>query len=209
MILTKVRDDDFDGPVAGCGGVRLWRHEVDWSVDPPTTSFAALPTACGANFDNAMCGFSNRSCIPQLGTTQRLDPVDELQVYRAHYRHWPTYDSIMVDTTVDTGGDRAGQHWVELRNSGSGWAIHQEGTYGPEDGLNRWLGSIAMDGDGNYYTQEYFQTTGRFDFNTKVGPFILADCNADRCGDGFCDAASGECGECGVCERDCSRSPSC
>jgi len=253
VILTKVWDDDFDGPVTGCDGVRLWRYEVDWSVDPPTTSFAELPTACGVNFDNDMCGFFNRDCIAQLGTTQRLDPVDELQMYRAQYRHWPNYDSLMVDTTVDAGGDRAGQHWAELRNSGSGWTIYQEGTYAPADTLNRWMGSIAMDGDGNialgfstssattypsiayntkqasdpadgmlsggeqvlhsgtgsqtganrwgdysamsvdpvndctfFYTQEYYQTTGSFDFNTKVGAFTLADCNTDRCGNGFC-----------------------
>ena len=149
VILTKVWDDDFYGPVTGCDGVRLWRHDVDWSVDPPTTGLVELPTACGANFDGDLCGFFNRSCIPQPGTAQKLDPVDELQMYRAQYRHRPAYDSIMVDTTVDAGGDRAAQHWAELRNSGSGWSIYQEGTYGPDDGLHRWLGSIAMDGDGN------------------------------------------------------------
>ncbi len=45
--------------------------------------------------------------------------------------------------------DHAGVRWYELRNSGSGWTIHQQGTYAP-DAHNRWMGSIAMDGYGNF-----------------------------------------------------------
>jgi hypothetical protein len=71
-------------------------------------------------------------------------------MYRAQYRHFSGYDSLLIDTTVDAdGNDTAGQQWAELRNSGSGWSLHQEGTYAPADGQNRWLGSIAMNGQGD------------------------------------------------------------
>ncbi|HEX9731447.1 MAG TPA: hypothetical protein VGG06_05605 [Thermoanaerobaculia bacterium] len=272
VVLTKVWDDDFDGPVTGCDGVRLWQFDVDWNVNPPATAFFSLGTACGAGFDNDMCGFFNRNCIPQATVSQLLDPIDELQMYRAQYRHAATHDTLMVNTTVDAGGDRAGQHWIELRNSGLGWAIHQQGTYAPADGLHRWMGSIAKDGDGNialgfstssattfpsiayntkmaadpadgvlsggevvmhagtgsqtganrwgdystmsvdpvddctfFYTQEYYQTTGSFDFNTKVGAFTLADCNTDRCGNGFCQPGESCAGGGGPieCDADC------
>jgi hypothetical protein len=48
-----------------------------------------------------------------------------------------------VDST-----DQAAVRWYELRNFGSGWDIYQQGTYAPDD-ESRWMGSIAMDADGN------------------------------------------------------------
>jgi hypothetical protein len=48
------------------------------------------------------------------------------------------------------GADRAGIRWYELRNSGSGWSIFQQGTYtSSQDSHNRWVGSIAMNGIGD------------------------------------------------------------
>src|SRR5262249_56879587 len=39
--------------------------------------------------------------------------------------------------------------WFELRRGGGGWTMQQEGTLDPGDGLNRFMGSIAIDQDGN------------------------------------------------------------
>jgi hypothetical protein len=36
-----------------------------------------------------------------------------------------------------------------LRTSGAGWSIYQQGTYAPADAENRWMGSIAMNGNGD------------------------------------------------------------
>jgi hypothetical protein len=71
-------------------------------------------------------------------------------MYRAQYRSFGTHDSLLISTTVDAdGNDTAGVRWAELRNSGGGWGLYQEGTYAPADGLNRWMGSIAMNGNGD------------------------------------------------------------
>src|SRR5690606_27944513 len=35
------------------------------------------------------------------------------------------------------------------RKTGANWGIHQQGTYAPADGHERWMGSIAMNGDGD------------------------------------------------------------
>ena len=48
-----------------------------------------------------------------------------------------------------TGSNEAGIRWAELRNGGSGWFLHQEGTFAPDDGQHRWMGSAAMDKSGN------------------------------------------------------------
>ena len=99
-----------------------------------------------------MCNFS-RNCIPQPSPGEGLDSLSQFTMYRAQYRSFGTHDSIVVNHTVDVGSDVAGIRWAELRNTGSGWVLRQTGTFAPEepDGLieHRWMGSIAMDGDGN------------------------------------------------------------
>ncbi len=149
--FVKDWDDDFNATGALPDRYRLWDFSVDWTVDPPGATFveiAGVPTS--ADFDQDMCGFFVRNCIPQPGTAQGLDPIDELTMYRAQFRQFPTHQTLLVNHTVDaTGGDVAGVRWAELRNTGAGWTLHQDGTYAPAGGDNRWMGSIAMDQQGN------------------------------------------------------------
>jgi len=53
-------------------------------------------------------------------------------------------------------------HWAELRNSGSGWSVFQEGTYAPADGNNRWMGSAAMNGSGDIALGYSVSSSGTF-----------------------------------------------
>jgi hypothetical protein len=70
-------------------------------------------------------------------------------MYRLQYRNFGTYQTIVASHTVDVNStDRAGIRWYELRNSGAGWSIFQQGTFSP-DATHRWMGSAAMDGSGN------------------------------------------------------------
>jgi hypothetical protein len=57
---------------------------------------------------------------------------------------------MVINHTVDANGnDLAGIRWYELRRTpGGAWGIFQQGTYAP-DREHRWMGSIAMDRDGN------------------------------------------------------------
>ncbi|MEE8585967.1 MAG: hypothetical protein V3T83_14070 [Acidobacteriota bacterium] len=148
-VFSRAWDDDFDGPLTGTDGYRLWEFVTDW--DNQSFSFAELPIVpASAGFDSTMCAFFQAPCIPQPPPGERLDPLDELQMYRAQFRHFDTHDTLLISTTVDaTGGNLAGIRWAELRNPGSGWALFQEGTFAPQDGENRWMGSIAMDQAGN------------------------------------------------------------
>ena len=86
---------------------------------------------------------------PAAGTTTKLDALADRLMYRLQYRNFGGYQTIVANHTVDaTGSDRAGIRWYELRNSGSGWSIYQQGTFSP-DATSRWLGSAAMDANGN------------------------------------------------------------
>ncbi len=70
-------------------------------------------------------------------------------MHRLQFRDFGAYQTIVGNHTVDaTSADQAGIHWFELRDTGSGFAMNQEGVYAP-DTDNRWMGSIAMDGSGN------------------------------------------------------------
>jgi hypothetical protein len=149
-IFSKAWDDDFDGPITGVDGYRLWEFVPDF-VSPGSSTFTELPiVAAGADFDNTMCGFFQRACIRQPQGGERVDPIDELQMYRAVFRHFTGYDALLINTTVDaTGRNVAGIRWAEMRNIGGGWTLYQDGTYAPAGGDNRWAGSAAMDKFGN------------------------------------------------------------
>ena len=82
-------------------------------------------------------------------------------MFRAGYRNFGDHESLVVNQTVDAGGQIAGIRWYEIRNpggtappaAGNGAAnpveIYQQQTYAPDDGNHRWMGSIAMDHNGN------------------------------------------------------------
>ncbi len=131
--------------------VRIWEFVVDW-VTPGNSTFgvAGNPnyTLTTTNVDPDMCGFA-RNCIPQPSTTARLDAISDRIMHRLQYRNMGGHQSMVTNHTVDANGaDHAAPHWFELRNSGAGWVLHQEGVYAP-DATHRWMGSAAMDSTGN------------------------------------------------------------
>ncbi len=96
--------------------------------------------------DPSMCGMA-RNCIPQPGTTNKLDAISDRLMYRLQYRNFGGYETLVSNHTVDVDGtDHAGIHWFELRKDALGmdWALHQEGIYAP-DSRHRWMGSLALD----------------------------------------------------------------
>ncbi len=68
---------------------------------------------------------------------------------RLQYRNMGDHEAMVVCQTVNAGSGRAGMRWWELQKTFGNWSIYQEGTYAPADGLNRWMGSIALDQNGN------------------------------------------------------------
>ena len=133
--------------------LRIWEFHTDW-VTPANTTFGLNAnfdpnlTIATANVDPDMCGGA-RACIPQPGTTSKLDAIADRLMYRLQYRDFGGYQTLVGNHTVDaTSSDHAGVHWFELRDAGTGWGMNQQGIYAP-DADNRWMGSIAMDGAGN------------------------------------------------------------
>jgi cell division septation protein DedD len=69
-------------------------------------------------------------------------------MFRLAYRNFGTHESVVGTYSVSAGGV-AGLRWFELRNVTAGpVTVYQESTYQP-DSTWRWMGSAAMDGQGN------------------------------------------------------------
>lgn len=141
-------DDQLWGTGGNPDGYRVWDFHVDWT-NPSNSTFTALSQLDTSPFDSNMCN-AMVHCIPQPNPGERVDSLAAWTMYRAQYRSFRDYASLVVNHTVDVDGHNlAGIRWVELRNTGSGWFLYQAGTYAPDDGDHRWMGSLAMDADGD------------------------------------------------------------
>ncbi len=127
--------------------INIYKMSVTWGTSPAATITldAQLPTqAFDASYN------SNWDDIAQPGTTSKLDGIGGVFTYRAQYRKWTGYNSVVLCNGVKinaTTGQRS-IRWYELRQTGTTWSIYQQSTFAP-DLLNRWVGSIAMDDNGS------------------------------------------------------------
>lgn len=147
---------DFDGtpPPAGAPcyfahlrtysnqNLEIYEFDVDWS-NPANSSFTQVATLQPASFNPNLNG------IPQPGISTRLDDLAVMIMFRLQYRNFGDYQTLVANHTVNAGSGRAGIRWYELRKETDNWYIYQQGTYAPPDGENRWMGSIAMNGNGD------------------------------------------------------------
>jgi hypothetical protein len=145
---------DNGGPYgAPADALNLFEFHVDWTT-PLLSTFTFTSQLNTAAFDSIFpcAGGStpSRNCIPQPGTTTKIDILSYRQrpTFRLAYRNFGTHESLVTAQSVEASTGLAGMRWWEIRSPHSSPAIFQEGTYAP-DTVNRWMGSIAMDHDGN------------------------------------------------------------
>lgn len=133
--------DDGQGNAAD----QLWTYELvaDW-ITPLNSTFDRTQTldvnAFSGNFNNS---WNN---IPQMGTSQTLDGLSTILMYRAQYRNFSGVERLVCAHAIAESSSEAALRWYELENTGSGWSIRQQSTYNP-DNISRWNMSIAMNGD--------------------------------------------------------------
>ncbi|MBZ0113311.1 MAG: hypothetical protein K8J08_12690 [Thermoanaerobaculia bacterium] len=152
--FVRHRDEELNGdpnPSPTTDKIELWEFDVDFDNSGNTT-FTQLPDIVVAEFDSNLCPpISVFSCIPQPGTSTRLDPLLEVVMNRASYRNFGTHETMLGVLQVDVGDftDHSGERWFELRRTGGGpWMLFQEGTFSP-DAEHRFMGMIAMDAMGD------------------------------------------------------------
>jgi hypothetical protein len=123
---------------ASANQLAYWKFHVDWTT-PANTTLTGPATLATAAFSEA-CG--GGTCIPQAGTSQKLDSLADRLMYRLAYRNFGDHESLVVNHSV-TAGSSAGVRWYELRPDAS-HNLFQQGTYAPDSNY-RWMGSIAQD----------------------------------------------------------------
>lgn len=146
FFARQVDGDQFGGN----DRLEIFAFSVDWN-NPANSTFSNIANLNTQPFDSVLCGGGLLgACIPQPGTSQRLETLTVWPMWRLQYRNFGRYEAMVVNHTVDANGnDLAGIRWYELRRApGGAWAIFQQGTHAPDE-LHRWMGSAAMDGDGN------------------------------------------------------------
>jgi hypothetical protein len=143
--------------------LQIWQFAVNWT-NPTASTFTHTVDLPTAPFNSNMCGYS-RNCIPQPGGT-KVDAISDRLMYRLQYRDFGTHQTLVTNHTVDeNGSDHAGIRWYELRSTGTGWSMYQQGTYAP-DAHHRWMASIAMNGIGDI-------AVGYSKSSSTVSPSIL------------------------------------
>jgi hypothetical protein len=79
--------------------------------------------------------------VDHLGYRQR-------PTWRLQYRNFSNHSSLVATQSVEAKPGLSGMRWWEIRNPATP-VLHQDGTWVRNDGVHRWMGSIAMDKRGN------------------------------------------------------------
>lgn len=131
--------------------IEVYEFDIDFADENNTQIFNTTITT--TPYDANPCAAEvpgTFACIPQLDG-QGIDGIPEVIMNVPIYRNFGTHEAMVLNfiTDVTDGDNLAGIRWVELRRSGGDWELYQEGTFAPDDGLHRFMGSIALDGNGN------------------------------------------------------------
>lgn len=154
-----VQDDSWPGVTDD--HIKILKIDLDW-VTPSNSSVVIHQELTTGNFNSV---FTNSwDDITQQGNSQKLDAVAGIFMYRAQYRRWEGYNSMILVMTVDANGsNRAGVRWFELReNNDDVWYVYQESTFDPNDGNSRWMGNAAQDLNGNIGLAYSFAGTSNY-----------------------------------------------
>jgi hypothetical protein len=139
---------------AGFDAINIFELKVQWKAKPDA-SFSLVAQLPVASFDSVFpCGPTSRDCLPQPGIhnpNQYLDILSYRQrpTYRLAYRNFGNYEAFVTNQSVEALPGIAGVRWYEIRRTAGVYSLYQQGTYAPNDGVHRWMGSAAMDWQGN------------------------------------------------------------
>jgi hypothetical protein len=131
-------------------GLNIFTMKVNWAK-PATSTFGLQKSIPIAPYDTIFpCSPGSRNCIAQPGTANKIDILSYRQrpTWRLQYRNYGDHEALVTNQSVEARPGIAGVRWWELRNP-SNAVLYQEGTWSPDDGVNRWMGSAALDSAGN------------------------------------------------------------
>ncbi|HLG64256.1 MAG TPA: hypothetical protein VKY19_20090 [Ktedonosporobacter sp.] len=156
FVGTMNKGAQYNAPL---DALNIFQFSLKWGKNPKA-SFSLATQLPVAQFDSIFpCSPGTRSCIPQPGTTNKIDVLSYRQrpTFRLAYRNFGDFETWVTNQSVQSSPGVAGVRWYEIRRNndgnddrdGSRLFLFQQGTYAPSDGVNRWMGSVAMDRKGD------------------------------------------------------------
>jgi hypothetical protein len=145
--IVYLQDDGW--PNVSFDHLKVW--EIVNDFDTPSNSTISAPELIATQpFESTFFPFGSGD-IRQPNTSQRIDAIQGVISYMANYRSFADHNSLLLNFNVDINGqNESGIRWIELRNTDTGpFEIYQEGTWALADDESRFMGSMAMDVNGN------------------------------------------------------------
>ncbi len=149
-LVLRMLDNIWTGN--GSDQIDIWEVHVTWANVGQSYITGPKPLLT-APFESRIC-YGWLDCVEQPGTNQRITALDQIIMYRAPYRNFGDYESLVLNhvsdiTNNDGPGGIAGVRWYELRKyTGQDWKIHQQSTFAP-DGDSRFMSMLSQDGSKN------------------------------------------------------------
>jgi hypothetical protein len=144
-------------PPAGTPNYFVSQSETDFAFE--VRKFTAGPN-CGSggslsvatNVSQISFFRDSGAVVPQPGTPNRLDMIDDRLMQKVQYRQVGSAESLWVVHNVRTSSTSTVRpQWAQLDVTGgviSTTPVQQQ-IYAPDTTLNRWMGSLAVDRQGN------------------------------------------------------------
>jgi hypothetical protein len=128
-------------------GVYAYKYQVNWTT--PSASTLTGPTKISVARYHYLCDGQLTNCVPQMGSSTRLDAQGDKLMQRLVYRNFGDHQSLVITHSINGPTSGGGLRWYEFRLDASGTPfLYQQSTFAPDTNY-RWLGSAAMDGRGN------------------------------------------------------------
>jgi subtilisin-like proprotein convertase family protein len=140
-------------------GLRIFDFHADFA-SPASSTFserAESPIAVAAFDPRSPTGRDDiEQPPPASNATAALDAISDRLLHRLAYRNFGSHESLVVNHTVNVGTGttqalhQAGVRYYELRRAGGPgpFGVVEQATFAP-DTHNRWMGSAAMDHQGD------------------------------------------------------------
>ncbi len=152
-VFSYFNANEFTGET---DSLRLFNFHADFAV-PANSTFLERPespVAVAAFNPGNPAGADDIEQPPPSGATSALDSISDRLMHRLQYRNYGTHQALTVNHTVNVGTGntlathQAGVRYYELRNTAGTYTVREQATFAP-DTTNRWMGSAAMDHEGN------------------------------------------------------------
>jgi subtilisin-like proprotein convertase family protein len=153
--------DEFTDAAHPFDSLRIFELRPNFAT-PTASTFterAGSPLAVAAFDPRSPTGRDDIEQPPPASSAAFLDAIMDRLMFRLSYRNFGSYESLVLTHTVNVSGLapttpttlRAGIRYYELRRTlpGGNFTVAEQATFAPNDGLERWMGSAAMDGSGN------------------------------------------------------------